>query len=418
MSKEVTLIFGSTEQGTYCKFPLGSALILGVTGSGKSVLMGNILESMLLRYRPEDLEIMLWDGKGLTFNYRQPNTTNVADTRLVKSVRSASTTSLVSLLKEILQIYDTRKYFEYEMRPLLVMLDDVDAAMSSFSPMNLQCLIHLLEHGPECGIYFIITSQSPKAMYCIYDCGFQYIAFTRANSEYDALKAVCTAAPYTCPDAKGNVWVRRKNKLDTYQLTVPFYSRKVKRQICSGEVRPNGATFAKEYLEQLAIANNFTEFVKCTGCINIIIGESNKPKDAICGLVRDEPVALIEDEYMKRAFRELEDASPTGKYTYIDHSLIEHRTEKLSSSMKRLALIHNRKKVVCIDEMFPQYLDFVLSNETDVTVYTSGFRLIPIPKFPVMVNGWLCPTEIAYQDYFRMITAGNAPSCVKDTDSV
>ncbi len=58
--QEVTLKFNS---GDYIH-----AFILGQSGSGKSVLLNNIISSAILKYSPEDLVLYLMDFKGVEFN--------------------------------------------------------------------------------------------------------------------------------------------------------------------------------------------------------------------------------------------------------------------------------------------------------------------------------------------------------------
>lgn len=74
VSSEISVTIGqdiSNKHPVTLKFNSGDfihAFILGQSGSGKSVLLNNIISSAILKYSPEDLVLYLMDFKGVEFN--------------------------------------------------------------------------------------------------------------------------------------------------------------------------------------------------------------------------------------------------------------------------------------------------------------------------------------------------------------
>ena len=74
VSSEISVTIGediATKNPVMLKFNSGDyihAFILGQSGSGKSVLINNIVSSLMLKYSPEDLMFYLMDFKGVEFN--------------------------------------------------------------------------------------------------------------------------------------------------------------------------------------------------------------------------------------------------------------------------------------------------------------------------------------------------------------
>lgn len=78
--------------------------ILGQSGSGKSVLLNNIITSLILKYSPEDLMLYLMDFKGVEFNrYR-----GVKHTKAVL-VDNSDPQMTLEVLRELNDVYDTRR---------------------------------------------------------------------------------------------------------------------------------------------------------------------------------------------------------------------------------------------------------------------------------------------------------------------
>jgi energy-coupling factor transporter ATP-binding protein EcfA2 len=73
-NSEISVSIGvdiASKQNVTLKFNSGDyihAFILGQSGSGKSVLLNNIISSAILKYSPEDLVLYLMDFKGVEFN--------------------------------------------------------------------------------------------------------------------------------------------------------------------------------------------------------------------------------------------------------------------------------------------------------------------------------------------------------------
>lgn len=74
MDSDIDVPIGFTEDGRNLNFRMGianshyHAFVIGATGSGKSRFLHDIILSMTIKYKPEDLELYLMDFKGVEFN--------------------------------------------------------------------------------------------------------------------------------------------------------------------------------------------------------------------------------------------------------------------------------------------------------------------------------------------------------------
>jgi len=74
MDSDIDAPIGFSDDGTAFNFRMGvanshyHAFVIGATGSGKSRFLHDIIFSMTIKYKPEDLELYLMDFKGVEFN--------------------------------------------------------------------------------------------------------------------------------------------------------------------------------------------------------------------------------------------------------------------------------------------------------------------------------------------------------------
>lgn len=160
-----------------CLDEMPHLLVCGTTGSGKSVFIHNIICSLIMRNRPEELKLMLIDPKRIEF-------TKYADLpHLLCPVITSTDRGKVGLMKlvdEMERRYDLfaekgrgasnyKEYIEtceemgYEKIPYIVMICDEFADFMSEGDKEVAKLIQrIAQKARACGIYMVIATQRPS----------------------------------------------------------------------------------------------------------------------------------------------------------------------------------------------------------------------------------------------------------------
>jgi S-DNA-T family DNA segregation ATPase FtsK/SpoIIIE len=163
----VKIALGVDESGKEILFDLNSVpnvIVGGTTGSGKSVLMHNMILSCILS---KDVEVVLIDPKRVEFSIYEG---------FAKTIKSSSDFKeyLCSLDSEMSKRYDiferfkcrsisefNMKYRSIRMNPIVVFVDEwADIFMSDHSIQNDLCKI--AQKGRASGISFVLATQRPS----------------------------------------------------------------------------------------------------------------------------------------------------------------------------------------------------------------------------------------------------------------
>ncbi len=143
-------------------------LIAGTTGSGKSVFMQGLIISMLLRNRPDELELYMVDPKMVEFSYYE----NLPMCHVVTEVRDA-----VNLLSHLCHEMDNRyrqlaaagvrdidefnRVSGMRMKRIVLCVDEM-ADLIMTSKMSVEnCIVRLAQKARACGIHLILATQRP-----------------------------------------------------------------------------------------------------------------------------------------------------------------------------------------------------------------------------------------------------------------
>lgn len=143
-------------------------LIAGTTGSGKSVFMQGLIVSLLLRHRPDELELYMVDPKMVEFSCYSP----LHMCHVVTEVRDA-VELLSNLCKEMDDRYrmlaaaGVRDIEEYNrksaapMKRIVVFVDELaDLIMTSKKSVE-NCIVRLAQKARACGIHLVLSTQRP-----------------------------------------------------------------------------------------------------------------------------------------------------------------------------------------------------------------------------------------------------------------
>lgn len=151
-------------------------LVCGTTGSGKSVFVHNIIVSLIMRNRPDQLKLMLIDPKRVEFSKYQNiphllcpiiNSTDKAKIGLVKLVEEmerryelfSSKGRGSSSYKEYLEVCEE---MGYEKIPYIVLICDEFADFIEGDRENAKLIQRIAQMARACGIYMVIATQRPS----------------------------------------------------------------------------------------------------------------------------------------------------------------------------------------------------------------------------------------------------------------
>lgn len=134
-------------------------LIAGTTGSGKSVLMNNIILNLYCHYaqtgsRFNDMNIILIDPKGCEFDkYKYFRNTKFID----------ETNEAINYLAKACDEMDYRYHnMNKNFADLYIVIDELADLMLTSQFEVEQYIVRLAQKGRQCGIHLIVATQSPR----------------------------------------------------------------------------------------------------------------------------------------------------------------------------------------------------------------------------------------------------------------
>ena len=160
-----------------CLDEMPHLLVSGTTGSGKSVFIHNIIASLIMRNKPDELKLMLIDPKRIEFN-RYNDLPHLLCPVITQTDRAK--VALMRLVDEMEKRYDLfaekgmgasnyKEYLEtceemgYEKIPYIVMICDEFADFMSDGDKEVAKLIQrIAQKARACGIYMVIATQRPS----------------------------------------------------------------------------------------------------------------------------------------------------------------------------------------------------------------------------------------------------------------
>lgn len=144
-------------------------LVSGTTGSGKSILLQNIIIQLLCTHTPSDLQLTLVDPKQVEFNAYEslPNVSCVYDSAQAVSILDSLCnkmddryTQLRNLgFRDIKELHNDGKKMNYE----VVVIDELADLMSTNKKGVENSIQRLCQKGRACGIHLVVATQYPKA---------------------------------------------------------------------------------------------------------------------------------------------------------------------------------------------------------------------------------------------------------------
>ena len=186
-SADIPILLGRDSKGKIAVFDLAKAphlLIAGSTGSGKSVCMNSLILSLLFRFSPDDLKLIMVDPNIIDFEVYRPIphliTPVVNDPQKVPlalrwveremerrrmvlaTVRTKNLSAFNSRPPDSHPVFDDYGYMVPPKLPFLVVIINElsDLMMSDQKKEIEQCIFHLTQKGHDTGIHLVMMTSA------------------------------------------------------------------------------------------------------------------------------------------------------------------------------------------------------------------------------------------------------------------
>ena len=171
---KVTIAAGIDLFGSYFTIDLATApnmLVAGVTGSGKSTFLSDIILSILFQARPDEVKFMMMDMKGVeltAFNGIPHLLMDViTDTDIgidaLNWLRNEATERLNGLAKKKVKTLDEYNHYSQEKIPrIVVIVDEYMEFKYRSSEAFDENILYLSRHAAQTGIHLVLATQRPS----------------------------------------------------------------------------------------------------------------------------------------------------------------------------------------------------------------------------------------------------------------
>lgn len=228
-------------------------LIGGVTGSGKSVFIQNIIACLTSRFLPEEVQLMLFDLKKVEFNYAKDMPHLYGDVITDIDTAIEKLQELVDIMNERneamnrvgiiphLNVNGTKCFDEYNAKvgsrlPRIVAVIDEYAELIMQSDKVQELILKLVAKAGGVGIHLIISSQ--RTSDGIFSSDLRAIVCTRAAfkcvSDEDSWTMLGSGGAENLPHHFGEmlyptIWMGG----EPIKVKVPYISEKLLLQLCT-----------------------------------------------------------------------------------------------------------------------------------------------------------------------------------------
>lgn len=151
-------------------FGMVDLLIVGMTGMGKSVLLHNIIASLIYAKRPEQLKFILIDTKKDEFSYYSKLQFSYLATYDDKPAVITKHEDVLSVIDALLFEAEKRsgilnqaevafRWNDLQLPSIVVMIDEIGDLITYFGDDLIYRLYRIVAHGKSTGIHFVCATQ-------------------------------------------------------------------------------------------------------------------------------------------------------------------------------------------------------------------------------------------------------------------
>lgn len=174
--KPLEAVFGVDSDNKPVKFNFDEKhlLVAGASGAGKSVVLNDIICSLLYRNKPSELRFLMIDPKRVELMKYEglPHLLGSVITKASHAIKSLD--SVVALIKEryeLMSRYGYKKYSDYNKHamypiiPVMVVIDEVATLMEHSKYKAESLIIQIAQLGRAAGVSMILCTQNPRVQY-------------------------------------------------------------------------------------------------------------------------------------------------------------------------------------------------------------------------------------------------------------
>ena len=233
MKKQLIVPIGHTEEGPQQFLDLtqaGNTLVVGATGSGKSVFLHNAISHLTSRYDEQHVNLVLIDNKYVEFGryknlpHAKPFVAMTAEESLsilnwvVDQIRSRQQVLVQNDFCNILQYNELTPC--NKLAHIVVIVDEATHLL--FDDECNQLLTTILEYGPSVGISTIVSLQTlwEEALTTEFRNSFQHTICFRVSGEADSMALFNRVGAEGL--AQGECWYQNASCQSINKVKVPF----------------------------------------------------------------------------------------------------------------------------------------------------------------------------------------------------
>lgn len=259
MSKGLTFYLGKNEKGEFVEHKAKTVLIAGLCGSGKTVLLDNIISQLILTKGTDGFYIAAWDAKGEDLVSSKIHTGGVKSLPNCTFAATHMESSIFEFMEDCIATMSDELYEAYgedETTPGLIVIDGFDSVTESTQCRFANLLGSLMTLCRFTNNHLLLAGQGVRST-CKYWGNINN--FTRQfdlrvclHSNPDESMAVIGTEDAAEEKRCGYCYAVGNADKIAERYSIPFYSEPKKREILSRELLPQGCKFEQGRLEEWA----------------------------------------------------------------------------------------------------------------------------------------------------------------------
>lgn len=249
MSEELKVCFGKDWRGNAQVYDFDNILIHGAVGTGKSVLMNNIMAQIILNNGENGFYVSAWDGKASDL---VPVHCSYGIVQLSGCIHTSNfyEDHLFTFMERVIDGCDW-----HNDRPHVILMDEISAYARTDWDKFVELMSRLMDACEENNMYVVLSDSglltNPEEH--IWSVDIAEMFNTRVCfSAMEAVSNIMIGSAIAADGLKRGTCYLYVEGDEPVKLDVPFYSREKKRKIANGLLLPGGQKYSKRNIEAWA----------------------------------------------------------------------------------------------------------------------------------------------------------------------